>query len=76
MNKENIEEAKTFTNSQVQRLVAFFVASAIYGALVFAEFQYQKKELDVVEQRLNKKIKVLNELEARIIKLERNHESK
>ena len=70
----NIEEQKTFTNSQVQRIVVFFVVSAIYGALVFAEFQYQKKELQVVEERLDKKIKIINKLLEDVRELQRHHE--
>lgn len=71
MEKKDIEKERSFNNNQVYRMVAFFVVSAVYGTLVFAEFQYQKKVIQVIEERVDKKIKVLNELDKRISKLER-----
>jgi len=52
-------------------MIAFFVAGAVSTTLIFAEFQYMKKVVDVIEQRLDKKIKHMNDLEDRIMKLER-----
>ena len=66
----NIEHIKSFTNNQVYRMIAFFVAGAVSTTLIFAEFQYMKKVVDVIEQRLDKKIKHMNEMEDRIMRLE------
>ena len=68
----DLEKEKSFNNNQVYRMIAFFVISAVYATLVFAEFQYKAKELQIIEQRLDKKIKVLNELEVRLTKLEQH----
>lgn len=68
--RKDIEKEKSFNNNQVYRMIAFFVAMAVYGTLVFAEFQYQKKVIQVLEERLDKKIKIQNSLEKRISNLE------
>ena len=68
----DLEKEKSFNNNQVYRMIAFFVISAVYATLVFAEFQYKSKELQVIEERLDKKIKVLNELEKRLTKIEQH----
>ena len=72
--KKDIEKESSFNNNQVYRMIGFFVGMAVYATLVFAEFQYQKKVVEVIEQRLDKKIKVLNELEKRVTKLEGRHD--
>ena len=68
----DLEKEKSFNNNQVYRMIAFFVISAVYATLVFAEFQYKSKELQVIEQRLDKKIKVLHELEKRVTSIEQH----
>ena len=47
-------------------LAAIFTAGSI-----FAEFTALKQELTTVHERLDKKIKVINELEDRIIEIEK-----
>lgn len=68
--KRDIEKIKSFTNAQVYRLVAFFVAGAVILTLIYAEFRYLQKEKEIIEDRLDKKIKIITSNEIRISKLE------
>ena len=50
----------------VQIIMAIFLAGGLYS-----EFRMMKAKLDTVEARLDKKIKLINELDKRIDKLEK-----
>lgn len=51
----------------VSIIALIFAAGGMYS-----EFRLMKKDLETVEHRLDKKIKILNEHDKRIYKLERN----
>lgn len=40
---------------------------------IYAEFQFLQAEIDILDQRLEKKIQIINELEKKVDKLELNH---
>lgn len=67
---KDIEKKYDFNNQQVYRMISFFVAGAIVLTLIYAEFQYLKVEKQVLENRLDKKIHIINDLEKRVSKLE------
>ena len=50
-------------------VTAIFVAGGLY-----AEFQYLQSSINVVDQRVNKKIEVLKHIEKRIVKIEHHLE--
>jgi hypothetical protein len=41
------------------------------AGMAYAEFKIMQMEIDTIEDRLNKKIKIINDLEDRIIELEK-----
>lgn len=52
-------------------IVIGLLASIFTAGSIFAEFTALKQELSTVHERLDKKIKVINELEDRIIDIEK-----
>jgi hypothetical protein len=42
------------------------------AGMAYAEFRIMQLEIETIDQRLDKKIKMINELEDRIIKIEKN----
>ena len=65
----------TFIKNNLSIVITFLVAVFTAGG-VFAEFTALKNEIRTVHERLDKKIKVINSLEDRIlnIELEREYE--
>jgi hypothetical protein len=65
----------TFIKNNLSIVITFLVAVFTAGG-VFAEFTALKNEISTVHERLDKKIKVINSLEDRIlsIELEREYE--
>ena len=55
-------------------IVVWFCALIFGAGSIYSEFTAIKNKADVLDQRLEKKIKVINELETRIIKLEKEVE--
>jgi hypothetical protein len=47
------------------------VALVFLAGMAYAEFKIMQMEIDTIEVRLDKKIKIINELEDRIIELEK-----
>jgi len=41
------------------------------AGMAYAEFKIMQMEIDTIEERLDKKIKIINDLEDRIIELEK-----
>ena len=60
----------TFIKNNMSIVLSFLVAVFTAGG-VFAEFTAIKNELTTVHERLDKKIKVINELEDRIVGIEK-----
>lgn len=52
-------------------IVVGILAAIFTAGSIFAEFTALKQELTTVHERLDKKIKVINELEDRIIEIEK-----
>jgi len=52
-------------------IVVGLLAAIFTAGSIFAEFTALKQELTTVHERLDKKIKVINELEDRIIEIEK-----
>lgn len=52
-------------------IVVGFLAACFTAGSIFAEFTALKQELTTVHERLDKKIKVINELEDRIVDIEK-----
>ena len=48
------------------------IALIFLAGMAYAEFRIMQMEIETIEQRLDKKIKMINELEDRIIKIEKN----
>lgn len=54
-------EKKMWTSKQMI-IVVFFACSMVFsGALIYAEFILHGKQIKVLEERLDKKIKIINE---------------
>jgi hypothetical protein len=47
------------------------IALVFLAGMAYAEFKIMQMEIDTIEYRLDKKIKIINELEERIIELEK-----
>jgi|TARA_R110001592_G_scaffold234108_2_gene491711 hypothetical protein len=47
------------------------IALVFLAGMAYAEFKIMQMEIDTIEDRLDKKIKIINELEERIIELEK-----
>jgi hypothetical protein len=65
--------AQLFITKNWQILVWIISAIFVAGGL-FAEFQYLQTEIEVLNQRLGKKIEVINSLDSRVEKLEHHIE--
>jgi hypothetical protein len=55
-------------------IIIWFVVAVFTAGSVFAEFTSLKNEVEILNQRLDKKIKVINGLEDRILFLEKEVE--
>ena len=65
--------AEAFLKNNVSIVLSFLVAVFTAGG-IFAEFTAIKNELTMVHERLDKKIVVINKLEDRILKIEKQLE--
>jgi len=65
--------ADTFLKNNLSLVLSFLVAVFTAGG-IFAEFTAIKNELTMVHERLDKKIIVINKLEDRILKIEKQLE--
>jgi hypothetical protein len=63
----------TFIKNNLSIVITFLVAVFTAGG-VFAEFTALKNEIRTVHERLDKKIKVINSLEDRILNIELQRE--
>ena len=63
----------TFIKNNLSIVITFLVAVFTAGG-VFAEFTALKNEIRTVHERLDKKIKVINDLEDRILNIELQRE--
>ena len=63
----------TFIKNNMSIVVSFLVAVFTAGG-IFAEFTAIKNQLTTVHQRLDKKIRVINDLEDRILDMEKQLE--
>lgn len=67
--KEEVNINKFLTNNW--SLVVGILAAIFTAGTIFSEFTALKTELSTVHERLDKKIKVINELEDRIVDIEK-----
>ena len=63
----------TFIKNNMSIVLSLLVAVFTSGG-IFAEFTALKNEISTVHERLDKKIKVINELEDRILDIEKQRE--
>jgi len=56
------------------QIILWFVIAVFTAGGVFSEFTSVKNELSIVHDRLDKKVKVINELEDRVIDIEKQLE--
>ena len=56
------------------QIILWFVVAVFTAGGVFSEFTSVKSELTMVHERLDKKVKVINELEDRLIDIEKQLE--
>ena len=63
----------TFIKNNMSIVLSLLVAVFTSGG-IFAEFTALKNEIHTVHERLDKKIKVINELEDRILDIEKQRE--
>jgi CII-binding regulator of phage lambda lysogenization HflD len=56
------------------QIILWFVIAVFTAGGVFTEFTSLKTELTIVHERLDKKVKVINELEDRLIDIEKQLE--
>jgi CII-binding regulator of phage lambda lysogenization HflD len=56
------------------QIILWFVIAVFTAGGVFSEFTSLKTELTIVHERLDKKVKVINELEDRLIDIEKQLE--
>ena len=56
------------------QIILWFVIAVFTAGGVFSEFTSLKTELTIVHERLDKKVKVINELEDRVIDIEKQLE--
>jgi CII-binding regulator of phage lambda lysogenization HflD len=56
------------------QIILWFVIAVFTAGGVFSEFTSLKSELTIVHERLDKKVKVINELEDRLIDIEKQLE--
>jgi|TARA_B100000902_G_C27063945_1_gene790508 hypothetical protein len=56
------------------QIILWFVIAVFTAGGVFSEFTSVKSELTMVHERLDKKVKVINELEDRLIDIEKQLE--
>ena len=69
MSKEEVNLNKFLSNNW--SLVVGFLAAIFTAGTIFAQFTALQAEHSTVHERLDKKIKVINELEDRIIDIEK-----
>ena len=69
VSKEEVNLNKFLSNNW--SLVVGFLAAIFTAGTIFAQFTALQAELSTVHERLDKKIKVINELEDRIIDIEK-----
>ena len=55
-------------------IVVWFVAAVFAAGGIYSEFASLKNQVIVLEDRLGKKIEIINELESRVIQLEKDIE--
>jgi len=55
-------------------IVVWFVAAVFAAGGIYSEFSSLKNQVDVLEDRLSKKIQIINGLESRVIQLEKDIE--
>ena len=55
----------------VQKNFIHILTLIFLAGMAYAEFKIMQMEIDTIEERLDKKIKIINELEDRIIDLEK-----
>jgi len=73
----NVENDMSEVNNLLQKnwsIVVWLVAAVFAAGSIYAEFTAIKSQLSSIEDRLDKKIKVINSLEQRIINLEKEVE--
>ena len=51
--------------------IVHIITLIFLAGMAYAEFKIMQMEIETIEQRLDKKIKMINELEDRIIELEK-----
>ena len=69
MSKEEMNINKFLTNNW--SLIVGLLAAIFTAGTLFSEFTALKNELQTVHERLDKKIKVINELEDRLVDIEK-----
>lgn len=69
MSKEEMNINKFLTNNW--SLIVGLLAAIFTAGTLFSEFTALKNELNTVHERLDKKIKVINELEDRLVDIEK-----
>ena len=72
MSKEEVNLNKFLSNNW--SLVVGFLAAIFTAGTIFAQFTALQAELSTVHERLDKKIKVINELEDRLVDIEKEIE--
>ena len=55
----------------VRKNLSHVLTLIFLAGMAYAEFKIMQMEIDTIEDRLNKKIKIINDLEDRIIELEK-----
>lgn len=60
--KEDLEKINSFTNNQVIRLAVFLVISTATVTGLVDRFAFDEQKMEIVEERLDKKIKIINAL--------------
>ena len=68
-----MESSDSFIKNNISVVISFLVAVFTAGG-IFYEFTALKNELTTVHERLDKKILVINELDARILEIEKKLE--
>ena len=55
----------------VRKNLIHVLTVSVLAGMAYAEFKIMQMEIDTIEERLDKKIKIINNLEDRIIELEK-----
>lgn len=72
--KENIEQARSFTNRQVLIIILATISIVFSGTLIYSEFILHGSRINTLDDRLEKKIKLINSNTERISELEKHSE--